>query len=78
MNTKDITWLELYNYLYEQANDKENFGLFDWNTPVIVHDALTGEEYTCDTYYISDDRGEDRPVLMINVEELLTEDDNGS
>ena len=39
-----MTWLDLYNYLHAQANGLDNLGKFDWNSPVMVHDAETGEE----------------------------------
>jgi hypothetical protein len=48
-----MTWLDLYNYLNAQANGLDNLGLFDWNSPVIVHDAATGQEYSCDTYILN-------------------------
>lgn len=31
-----MTWLELYNFLYEKANDLKNIGEFDWQEPVLV------------------------------------------
>lgn len=51
--TSKMTWLDLYNYLNAQANGLDNFGLFDWNSPVMVHDAATGQEYFCDTYILN-------------------------
>lgn len=68
MNT--MTWLDLYKFLNEQANSTKNFGQFDWNQPVTIHDAETGDEYSCDTYYISDNK-EEKLVLMINTQAIF-------
>lgn len=68
-----MTWLDLYNFLYETANDINGVGTFDWDKPVLVHDADTGDEFSCDTYYISDDRGSDRLVLITNIEKIFNE-----
>lgn len=73
-----MTWLDLYNFLYEQANSTKNFGRFNWQSPVIVHDANTGDEFDCDTYTISDSRGSDKLVLAINMETIFGENSNGS
>lgn len=57
MMTK-ITWLELYNFLHERANNIHAAGTFDWSSPVVIYDAELGEKYYCDTYYIDDgDKG---------------------
>lgn len=68
MNT--LTWLDLYNFLHNQANDTKNFGSFDWNQPVIIHDAETGDEYSCDTYYISTNGGDEKMVLATNIDKI--------
>lgn len=72
-----ITWLELYNFLHKQANDINNVGKFEWNKQVMIHNAETGDEYTCDTWEITDSNGRDRCVMMINIEEIFR-DNNGS
>jgi hypothetical protein len=74
----NMTWLDLYKFLYEQANNTKNFGQFDWQSPVIIHDSNTGDEFICDTYTISDSRGSDRLVLAINMEAIFGENSNGS
>lgn len=61
-----VTWLDLYNFLYTQANDMKHLGKFDWNKPVIVHDAETGDEYSCDTYFISSKNNKEKFALIIN------------
>lgn len=66
-----MTWLDLYNFLNDQANHTKNFGKFDWNKPIIIHDAETGDEYSCDTYYISSSKEEDKLVLMINTQAIF-------
>lgn len=68
-----MTWLDLFQFLNERANDMKRLGTFDWNKPVLIHDADTGDEFTCDTYYISDDRGSDRLVLITNIEKIFEE-----
>ena len=68
-----MTWLDLYNFLNERANNVKAVGTFDWNKPVLVHDANTGDEFSCDTYYISDNRGDDRLVLITNIEQIFNE-----
>lgn len=70
MNT--LTWLDLYNFLYQQANDTKNFGQFDWSSPVIIHDAETGSEYSCDTYFISDKKNVEKATLVINQEHIFS------
>lgn len=71
-----MTWLDLYKFLNEKANSVKSFGTFDWNRPVLVHDADTGDEFTCDTYYVTDDSGDDRLVLITNIEKIFEERTN--
>lgn len=63
-----MTWLDLYNYLHTQAHDLNNLGKFDWNSPVMVHDADTGIEYHCDTYIF-----DHQPTITINMESIFLE-----
>lgn len=72
----NMTWLDLYNYLYERANSLNAVGTFDWSRPVLVHDANTGDEFTCDTYYVTDNSGSDRLVLITNIEKIFEERNN--
>ena len=67
-----MTWLDLYNYLHAQANGLDNFGKFDWNSPVMIHDASTGDEVSCDTWVISSG-DKDRVVLATNIESIFAE-----
>ena len=71
-----MTWLDLYNYLYDRANNVSAVGTFDWSRPVLVHDANTGDEFSCDTYYVTDNRGNDRLVLITNIEKIFEERNN--
>jgi hypothetical protein len=73
-----MNWLDLYTFLHEKANNIHSVGTFNWNKPVLVHDADTGDEFICDTYTISDSRGSDRLVLAINMEAIFGENSNGS
>ena len=71
-----MTWLDLYNYLYDRANNVSAVGTFDWSRPVLVHDANTGDEFSCDTYYVTDNRGNNRLVLITNIEKIFEERNN--
>lgn len=74
MNTKTtMTWLDLYNFLHDQANKFENIGTFNWNNPVMMYDASTGEEAYCDTLVIDNDR----VVLATNIESIFAENKEG-
>ncbi len=68
-----ITWLELYNFLHEYANNSKHFGKLNWQEPVMIHDANTGDETNCDTWIISDKTGKDRLVLATNIETIFSE-----
>lgn len=70
-----MTWLDLYNYLYTQAN--LNVGGFDWSSPVMVHDASTGNEYNCDTWLIANRKGQKKVVLATNIESIFEENKKG-
>lgn len=63
-----ITWLELYKFLHHQANNINGLGTFDWNKPVSIYDASNGDEFYCDTYYLTD-KNKEKLVLMINIQE---------
>ena len=43
-----MTWLDLYNFLYERANDIKNPGSFPWQEKVSVFDYETLEYYPVD------------------------------
>lgn len=40
-----MTWLDLYNFLYEQANYSKNIGKFDWQQEIKVFDYGTLDYY---------------------------------
>jgi len=44
----NMTWLQLYNFLYERANDINNPGSFPWQENVQVFDFETLEYYPAD------------------------------
>ena len=46
----------------------ENIGKLDWNSPVTVHDAETGQEYFCDTYIFNR-----QPAITINIDSVMKE-----
>lgn len=39
--TNKMTWLDLYNFLHEQANNIQNIGKFPWQEEVKVFDFAT-------------------------------------
>lgn len=59
-----MTWLDLYSFLIERANNINAVGTFDWNKPVKVFDNMTGELFDSDTYYSQHEN--DGLVLIIN------------
>ena len=62
-----INWLDLYSFLYERANNSKYFGQFNWDDPVLIHNANTGLEEYCDTYIVSDTNSQ-RLVLATHSE----------
>ncbi len=66
-----MTWLDLYNYLHAQANGLDNIGNFNWNVPVLIHDAESGDEYNCDTWVLSDSNKNEKLVLLINPDSIF-------
>jgi hypothetical protein len=40
-----MTWLDLYNFLYEQANCSKNIGKFDWQQTIKIFDYGTLDYY---------------------------------
>lgn len=66
-----MTWLDLYNFLSQKANNIQNLDDYNWGQQVIVHNAETGDEYTADTWVIANSEGKDRLVLVINDEEIF-------
>lgn len=69
----NMTWLDLYNLLHKKANDIHNLDQKLWSSPVVVHDATSGDEYYCDTWLIDDPEGDDQLVLVINSESIFRE-----
>ena len=51
-----MTWLDLYNYLYERANDIKNPGSFPWQENVEVFDFETLEYYPTDFIQMPDNK----------------------
>ena len=63
-----LTWLDLYNYLHQRANDIKNLDSELWNQQVVAHNAETGDEHPLDTWLISQDAKTqpNRLVLVYN------------
>lgn len=55
MNNK-MTWLDLYNFLYNKANDLKNLGKFPWDENVEVFDFETLEYYPTDFITMPDNK----------------------
>lgn len=68
-----MTWLDLYNFLHQKANDVSNLDSELWNATVMVHNVETDDEYPCDVWKISDN-GRWRQVIVINNEEYENQD----
>lgn len=49
-----MTWLQLYNLLYDRANTMSKLGTVKWNEEIFIHNAETGEEHTVDIWELSD------------------------
>jgi hypothetical protein len=69
-----MTWLDLYNFLHQKANDVSNLDSELWNATVMVHNVETDDEYPCDVWKISDNNGRWRQVIVINYEEYENQD----
>jgi hypothetical protein len=64
-----MNWLDLYNFLHQQANDIKAFGKFDWQKDVKVYDNAYGGLFNADLiefddfgrkeFYLNIDSGED-------------------
>jgi hypothetical protein len=51
-----MTWLDLYNFLYERANDISNPGSFPWQENVQVFDWETLDYYSTDFIQMPDNK----------------------
>lgn len=49
----EITWLDLYNFLYHKAHDLKNLGSFKWDSEVKVINPKTGEEFSIEPKLIT-------------------------
>lgn len=50
-----MTWLELYNFLNDQANKSSNIGKFNWTEKIEVFDFETLNYYNCDLIQFPDE-----------------------
>lgn len=51
-----MKWIDLYNFLYERANDIKNPGSFPWQEEVKVFDWETLEYYPTDFIQMPDNK----------------------
>ena len=61
-----ISWLDLYNYLYDQAHDFDKMGKFNWQAEIVLHDAETGEEKGVNLFEL-----DNKTVLTINSDAIF-------
>lgn len=52
----NMTWLDLYNFLHDQANNSKNIGKFPWSETVQVFDFDTLEYYPTDFIQMPDNK----------------------
>jgi hypothetical protein len=67
-----MTWLKLYNYLYERANDIKNPGTFPWQEEVSVFDFERLEYYPIDFIELPDGK------ISFEIDTYQSETANGS
>jgi hypothetical protein len=67
-----MTWLDLYNFLYERANDMKNLGKFDWQSEVKVYDNAYGGLFNSEL--IEFDYPQKKEIYL----KIDSGDDNGS
>ena len=51
-----MTWLDLYNYLHQQANDLKNVGQFPWQENVEIFDFETLNYFPTDFIQMPDSK----------------------
>jgi hypothetical protein len=61
-----MTWLDLYNFLHEKANDIKNLDQNIWQSEVLAHDAKTGEENSCEIYEVTTGKHDKHTCLVYN------------
>jgi|TARA_B100001094_G_C18022427_1_gene715852 hypothetical protein len=61
-----MTWLDLYNFLHDKANDINNLDQKIWQSKVFVHDAITGEENVCEVYEVTTNDSDQHTCLVYN------------
>jgi hypothetical protein len=66
-----MTWLDLYNFLHEQANAIKNVGKFPWQEEVQVFDFGTLEYYSTDFIQMPDKK------ISFSVDTTQVETTNG-
>lgn len=66
MNPINMTWLDLYNFLHQRANDLQNLGTFNWQAPVEVYDNQYGETSKADLIELYDDFGNKQIYIKID------------
>lgn len=70
----NMTWLDLYNFLHERANDITNLGNFPWQDQVEVFDFDSLQYYPTDFIQFPDNK----ISLSVDTSMNNTEATNGS
>lgn len=63
-----MSWLDLYNFLHQKANDLKNLGSFNWQAPVEVYDNHYGGLHNADIVEFFDKNGNKETNLRIDSE----------
>ena len=66
MNPIHMTWLDLYNFLHQRANDLKNLGSFNWQASVEVYDNKYGETSDANLIELYDDFGNKQIYIKID------------
>jgi hypothetical protein len=67
-----MTWIDLFQFLNERANDLKNLGQFDWQAEVMVYDNNYGGIYTADLIELHNLK---KPKIYMQID---SGDNNGS
>ena len=65
-----MSWSELTTELLKFKEKAKYDEAYNYNTPVVLYDRSTGEEYKCDLCIMDEDIGFPKLVLMFNTDEL--------
>jgi hypothetical protein len=70
MSKNNMTWYQLSIDLLQFREKARYDEAYSSNSPVVLYDRSTGEEYKCDLCIMDEDVGSPKLVLMFNTDEL--------